>query len=110
PQVRIISKLFYDDQGQAEEMYPFSANGRQYVVSSDESGGNGGVGGAAAACARGAAPHGYPNIIDITNEASPRIVAEVMLEVSDPANCEKLLNDPADVGGGIPAYHEERCV
>ncbi len=110
PQIRIISKLFWDDQGVAEPMYPFSSKGRQYVVSSDEVGGNGGVGGAPAACARGASPHGYPNIIDITDETNPKIVAKLRLEVSDPANCALLLNDPPEVGGGIPAYNEERCV
>ena len=111
PQVRIISKLFWDDQGTAEDMHPFSSNGRQYVVSSDESGGNGGVGGAPAACARGASPHGYPNIIDITHETNPKIVAKLKLEVSDNANCELLLNDPPEAGGGaIPGYNEERCV
>jgi hypothetical protein len=111
PQVGIISKLFWDDQGTAEEMYPFSSNGRQYIVSSDESGGNGGVGGAPAACARGASPHGYPNVIDITDERNPKIVAKIKLEVSDNANCELLLDDPPEAGGGaIPGYHEERCV
>jgi hypothetical protein len=110
PQIRIISKLFWDDQGQAEPMYPFSSKGRQYLVSSDESGGNGGVGGAPAACARGASPHGYPNIIDITDETNPVIVAKLRLEVSDPANCAVMLNDPPEVGGAIPGYNEERCV
>jgi len=111
PQVRTVSKLFWDDQGQVEEMYPFSANGRQYVISSDESGGSSGAGGLPAACARGASPHGYPNVIDITDERNPKIVAQLKLEVSDNANCEKLLNDPPEVGSGaIPGYNEERCV
>ena len=110
PQIQIVSKLFWDDQGQVEEMYPFSQNGRQYVVSSDESGGNGGAGGAPAACARGASPHGYPNVIDITDERNPKIVAQLKLEVSDNANCELILNDPPEVGGGIIGYHVERCV
>jgi hypothetical protein len=110
PQIRIISTLFWDDQGTAEPMYPFSSKGRHYVISADESGGNGGVGGAPAACARGASPHGYPNIIDVTDETNPRIVAKLRLEVSDPANCAVMLNDPPEVGGGIPAYNEERCV
>jgi hypothetical protein len=110
PQIRIVSKLFWDDQGVAEPMYPFSSKGRQYVVSGDESGGNAGVGGAPAACARGASPHGYPNIIDVTDATIPKIVAKLRLEVSDPANCAVLLNDPPEVGGGIPAYNEERCV
>lgn len=110
PQIRIVSKLFWDDQGVAEPMYPFSSKGRKYVVSGDESGGNAGAGGPAAACARGASPHGYPNIIDVTDETNPKIVAKIKLEVNDPANCAVMLNDPPEVGGGIPAYNEERCV
>jgi hypothetical protein len=110
PQIHIVSTLFWNDQGTAEEMYPFRSRGRDYIVSSDESGGNGGVGGAPAACARGASPNGYPNIIDITDETNPRIVAKLRLQVSDPANCTVMLGDPPDVGGAVPAYNEERCV
>jgi hypothetical protein len=110
PQIRNLSKLFWTDQGQVEDMYPFFAHGRHYLVSSDESGGAGGAGGLPAACARGAAAFGYPNIIDITDETNPRIVQKLRLQVSDPANCHLLLNDPADTGSGIPAYNQERCV
>ena len=74
-----------------------------------ESGGAGGLGGLPAACMRGASPFGYPNIIDITHEKNPTIVAKLMLEVSDPANCMLLVNDPPDVGAGTPAYNVERC-
>jgi len=110
PQIRIISTLFWNDQGTVEEMYPFTSNGRQYVVSSDESGGAGGVGGILLACVRRASAFGYPNIIDITDEANPRIVAKLMLEVNDPNHCKPLVYDPPDVGGATPAYNEERCV
>jgi hypothetical protein len=109
PQIRNISSLFWTDQGQVEDMYPFFAHGRHYLVSSDESGGAGGVGGLPAACARGAAAFGYPNIIDITDEKNPQIVQKLRLQVSDPANCHLLLNDPPDTGAGIPAYNQERC-
>jgi len=91
-------------------MYPFSINGRQYVVSTNESGGAGGAGGLPAACARGASPFGYPQIIDITDETKPKIVSKLMLEVSDPANCQQLVNDPPDFGGAAPVYNCERCV
>jgi hypothetical protein len=109
PQIRIISKLFWDDQGQVEQMLPFSARGRQYVVSTDESGGAGGAGGLAAACMRGAAAFGYPQIIDVTDETIPKIVSKLMLEVNDPATCAALLEDPPDIGGGTPVYNAERC-
>ena len=110
PQIRIVSKVFWQDQGQAEDMYPIHVHGRTYIVSTDESGGAGGVGGLPAACARGASPFGYPNIIDITDEKRPTIVAKLMLQVSEPANCMKLVNDPPDVGAGAPEYSVERCV
>jgi hypothetical protein len=34
----------------------------------------------------------------------------LMLQVSEPANCMKLVNDPPDVGAGAPEYSVERCV
>jgi len=109
PEIRVISTLFWDDQGQAEQMLPISANGRSYIISTDESGGQAGVGGLAAACARGASPYGYSNIIDITDEKNPKIVSKIMLEVHDPGNCEHFLNEPPEVGGGALDYSTERC-
>ena len=109
PQVRIIGKLFWDDQGQVEQMFPFTRNGRQYVVSTDESGGAGGAGGLKAACDRGASPYGYPQIIDIADETKPVVVSKLKLEVNDAASCRRLLPDPPDTGGGSPVYNAERC-
>ena len=109
PQVRIVSTLFWQDQGQVEEMYPFTMKDRHYIVSTDESGGAAGTGGIDAACARGASAYGYPNIIDITDEKNPRIVARIMLQVNDPANCH-LLDEPKDSDGAAPVYNVERCV
>ena len=109
PQIRIVSRLFWNDQGQVEQMLPFSSHGRSYIISTDESGGQAGVGGLPAACARGASPYGYSNVIDITDETSPRIVSKIMLEVHDPKNCSKFLAEPPEVGGGILDYSTERC-
>ncbi len=109
PQIRIVSKLFWTDQGQAEQMYPFTKDARQYLVSTDESGGAGGAGGLAAACARGASPYGYAQIIDITDERNPTLVSKLKLEVNDPASCAALLKEPQDAGGGAPVYNSERC-
>ena len=109
PQIRIVSRLFWNDQGQAEQMLPFFSRGRSYLISTDESGGQAGVGGLAAACARGASPYGYSNIIDITDERNPKIVAKIMLEVHDPANCAHFLSDPPEGGGAALDYSTERC-
>jgi hypothetical protein len=109
PQIRIISTLFWNDQGQAEQMLPFSYHGRSYLISTDESGGQGGVGGLAAACARGASPYGYSNVIDITDETKPRIVSKIMLEVHDPKHCTEFISEPPELGGGNLDYSTERC-
>jgi hypothetical protein len=109
PQIRIVSRLFWDDQGQAEQMLPFFSHGRSYLISTDESGGQAGVGRLAAACTRGASPYGYSNVIDITDETNPRIVSKIMLEVHAPKNCSKFLAEPPEVGGGPLDYSTERC-
>jgi hypothetical protein len=109
PQIEVVSTLFWDDQGTAEQMLPFFSHGRSYNISTDESGGQGGAGGLAAACARGASPYGYANVIDITDERNPRIVSKIMLEVQYPPNCSKFLSEPAEVGDGILDYSTERC-
>jgi hypothetical protein len=90
-------------------MLPFSHHGRSYLISTDESGGQAGIGGLAAACARGASPYGYSNVIDITDETQPRIVSKIMLEVHDPKNCSQFLPEPPEVGGGLLDYSTERC-
>jgi hypothetical protein len=122
PQIRIVSKLFWPDQGGAESMIPVKINGHPYLISTDESGGAGGSDGWAGACARGASPFGYPQIIDIADVTNPRIVAKLRLEVNDPANCSALLAEtPPDAPGTAPGtnlpaisgttnYSEEACV
>jgi hypothetical protein len=122
PQIRIISKLFWTDQGTAESMIPVKIKGHPYLISTDEAGGASGAGGWEAACMRGASAFGYPQIIDIADVTNPKIVANLRLEVSDPANCESLrLETPPDVPGTAPGtnlpaisgttnYSEEACV
>jgi hypothetical protein len=122
PQIRIIGKLFWPDQGGAEPMIPVKIKGHPYIISTDESGGAGGAGGWAAACARGASAFGYPQIIDVGDETNPKIIAKLRLEVSDPANCAALLAEtPPDAPGTAPGtnlpaisgttnYSQETCV
>jgi len=122
PQIRIVSTLFWDDQGIAEAMIPVKIKGHPYLISTDEAGGASGAGGWAAACARGASPFGYPQIIDVGDETNPKIIAKLRLEVNDPANCSALLAEtPPDPPGTAPGtnlppesgttnYSEETCV
>jgi len=122
PQIRIISKLFWTDQGITESMIPVHIKGHPYIISTNEGGGASGVGGWPAACARGTSAFGFPNIIDVADVTNPKIIAKLRLEVSDPANCAALLAEtPPDVPGTAPGtnlpaisgttnYSEEACV
>jgi len=125
PQIRIISKLFWADQGTSESMMAVHINGHPYLISTDEAGGAGGSDGWAGACSRGASPFGYPQIIDVADIKNPKIIAKLRLQVSDPANCAALLAEtPPDFsppgvavpGTNLPAisgttnYSEESCV
>jgi LVIVD repeat-containing protein len=122
PQIRIISTLFWKDQGIAESMIPVKINGHPYLISTDEGGGASALGGLEAACDRGQSLWGFPQIIDVANERHPTIIAKLMLQVSDPANCQRQDHIPPDNCGGpcpgtnLPArsgsinYSEERCV
>jgi hypothetical protein len=124
PQIRIISTLFWKDQGIAESMIPVKIKGHPYLISTDEGGGAAGPGGLAGACARGQALWGYPQIIDVGNEKHPKIIAKLQLQVSAPANCQQQVSEtPPDFcpGGPCPGTNlppesgsindsEERCV
>jgi len=127
PKIKIISTLFWKDQGEAEPMIPVKIQGHPYIVSTDEEGGAGGTippGGLQGACDRGAAPYGFPQIIDVANVRHPKIIAKLMLQVNDPANCQRLVpQNFRDYCGGGPCpgtnlfpvagslnYSEERCV
>jgi hypothetical protein len=93
PQIRIISTLFWEDGGQAQQTLPVTIKGRPHVIFTDEAGA-GGIGGRRGACARGLPPSGFARIIDISDERNPRTIAKLMLEAHDPANCPELLTTP----------------
>jgi hypothetical protein len=122
PQIRIISTLFFQDQGTGESMIPVKIKGHPYLISTDEAGAASGAGGWATACARGVGAFGFPQIIDVADEAHPKIIAKIRLQVNDPANCASLLAEtPPDVPGTAPGtnlpaisgttnYSAEACV
>jgi hypothetical protein len=121
PQIRIISMLF-SPLGGAESMIQVKIKGHPYIITTDEAGAAGGSTGWAGACARGASPFGFPQIIDVADVTNPKIISKLRLEVSDPANCAALFAEtPPDAPGTAPGtnlpaisgttnYSEEACV
>jgi hypothetical protein len=100
PQIRIISTLFYPDQGTAESMIPVKIQGHPYIITIDEAGAASASDGWPGACTRGFPAFGYPQLVDVADETNPKIIAKLRLQVDDPANCEALrLETPPDAPG-----------
>jgi hypothetical protein len=96
PQARVISELFWQDGGVAQQTIPVRINGRPHLIFTDETGAGPATPPSAAraeACRQGLAPFGFARIIDISDERNPQIVSKLMLEVHDPTNCAEFLTD-----------------
>ena len=123
PQIGIVSTLF-SPLGGAESMIQVKIKGHPYIVTTDEAGAAGGAGGWQAACARGASPFGFPQIVDVADIEHPVIVSKLRLQVNnpDPTSCEALrVGTPPDTPGTAPGtnlpaisgttnYSQEACV
>ncbi|HYT96235.1 MAG TPA: hypothetical protein VEO36_02845 [Casimicrobiaceae bacterium] len=109
PQLRYINYLSWCDQqldpdfgdrstasAHATE-YVIHENGKEYIVTTDESGG-GLNGDAAGVCAQ----HTYARIIDISDELHPKVVGTFKPDVNKPENCAA--NLAAGTTGGMVHY------
>jgi hypothetical protein len=101
PQIKVISTLFWEDGSVAQHTIPIKIGGKPYLVGVDE-GGSGGLpgylGNNAAyqnACNAKMSPFPMARLIDISDETKPAVVSKLMLEIHNPANCDKVLPDVA---------------
>lgn len=88
-QFRLIKRLWTDGLGTQSAM-PVRINNRPYLIST---GGLFTPDGPSAACAQGLPLSGFGRIHDISDEQNPKFVSSLMLEVQDPANCTRVLNE-----------------
>jgi len=95
PQFKAIGKLVWKDGGHAQHTIPVTIAGKPYLVAVDESGSGGlnGMAGWQEACSAGLSPFNMARIVDIGDEANPKVLSKLALEVHDPANCSKVLPD-----------------
>jgi hypothetical protein len=100
PVPKVIGEVYWKDGATAQHTIPVKIKGKKYVIFVDE-GGSGGTTSAAqlaAACAAGLTPFPLARIIDINDETKPKVISKIMLEVHDPANCDKVLPDLTGLG------------
>ena len=91
----VIGSVLWKDGSTAQHTIPITIGKKSYIVFVDE-GGSGGITSAAqlgVACAVGLTPFPMARIIDISDEKNPKVVSKLMLEVHDPANCDKTVPD-----------------
>jgi hypothetical protein len=87
PTTREISRLTWTNASIPQNAIPFTDHGKPYVLEFDEY--TAGTTGGGNKDAVGAA-----HIIDISNEAAPRVVANLRLQVNQPADHAAAANDP----------------
>jgi hypothetical protein len=108
PQIKVISKFLFKDGSVAQHTIPVSIRGKPYIIHVDE-GGSGGIfySGWAGSCAAGFPPFPMARIVDISDEANPKQVSELRMEVNDPSKCASVLPDL--VGLSIFTYGTHYC-
>ena len=105
PQAKEISRITWDSASIPQNAIPFTENGKPYVLEFDEY--NASTLGSGSPDAVGAA-----RIIDISNETAPRIIANIRLQIDQPAEHAEFGGDPGADGsihGGAQGYAAHYC-
>jgi len=107
PQIREVSHLYWDDVSIiGQNALPVTIAGKPYVIVTDEAG----VGSVFATCPDGKSGHGFPHIVDVSDPASPRLVSNAMMEVAEPANCQRSISLPmTSTGRQVFGYSCHYC-
>ncbi len=109
PEIRVISQIAWADGSIGQHPIHIRIAGKPYVVFVDENG-SGGLGTPATwqfACANGLPPYGFARLFDVSDETAPKLVAKMMLETHDPANCAQVVGDTT--GQVIFGYDSHYC-
>ena len=100
PQPPLIGKVMWKDGATAQHTIHVTIKKKPYIIFVDE-GGTAGTTTATqlmTACAAGLSPFPMARIIDISDETNPKVISKLMLEVHDPANCDKTVPDLTGLG------------
>jgi len=106
PQVKVIGSLVWGDGSASHQVIPIRIGGKDFLVATDEGGsGDSNANGWSAACEAGLPPWSMARIIDIGDEAHPKVVSELKLEMNDAANCRNVLPDLVGLSGFTYGSH-----
>jgi len=106
PRILPVATLLWGDGSAAHETLPVTIGGRRYLVVTDEGGaGDPNTPGWTAACNAGLPPWAMARLIDISDEAAPRLVARLSLAINDAGRCGKVIPDLAGLTGFTYGSH-----
>ncbi len=109
PVIKVISSLYWVNGNIAIEPDLAFIHGTPYLGVGDECG-SGGCSypkSAIDACKAGLPPNGFERLIDISDLAKPRLVAQLMIGADDPRNCAQTQGDiTATMGGYGYSMHD----
>jgi hypothetical protein len=110
PTIKVVGSLYWTNGDIAIEPDLAFIGGRPFLGAGDEYGSGGGKYPQAAigACGAGLPPFGFERLIDISDLAKPKLVAQLMIGVADPKNCALTENDITDKMGGY-GYSQHDC-
>lgn len=93
-QVRVVSTAGWPDGHETQMTIPLTIHDRPHLLVVDESGSHplseGRVG---CRYLRDESVFGYPRLLDLSDEAAPRLVTRIRLQVQEPRNCAVVLRD-----------------
>ncbi len=95
PEVPVVSRLTWESMSIPQNAIPFTSGGEEFLLEIDEFG----------SCAE----VGAGRIISMADEAAPRVVSNLRLEVHVPENFEEVCDDPGTRTPAIQGYAGHYC-
>jgi hypothetical protein len=110
PVIKVVGSLYWVNGDIAIQPDLAFIGGKPFLGAGDEYGAGGGNYPAAAvgACGAGLPPFGFERLIDISDLAKPKLVAQLMIGVADPKNCAQTEQDITAKMGSY-GYSQHDC-
>jgi len=110
PTIKVVSSLYWVNGDIAIQPDLAFIGGKPFLGAGDEYGSGGGKypEAAVSACGAGLPPFGFERLIDISDLAQPRLVAQLMTGVADPKNCARTEQDITAKMGSY-GYSQHDC-
>ena len=106
PQVRVVGAVVWGNGSGSHQVIPVTIGSKAFLIATDEGGsGDSNSAGWHAACGAGLPAWSMARIVDIGDDAHPKVISELKLEMNDPKNCNTILPDLVGLTGFTYGSH-----